>query len=308
MTGIRVWVLLASLFACPAVTAQDAPPPAGLSSISFQGVERKYLLRKPPAAKGAIPLIIALHGLNQTVEGVRRSLAIDALAERESFAVLYPMALGGRWSYDESRPVKLPEQGGLVDDVGFLNAILDQLIAEGGIDPSRIYAAGLSNGGLMAWTMACRMSERLAGVAALISGMLEHQVEQCKPKRLVPLVVIAGTEDWLQPYDGAITENFRLLSIPETLEFWRRQRGCVAYETTAVDPRDPSDPTRAVVMDWKDCKNPSALRFYRIEGGGHSLPSLEPVSQDKRSTHGGRHSHAIETADELWKFFQAQRL
>ena len=310
MTGIRLWVLLASLLASPvAVMAQDAAPsPAGLSTISFQGVEREYLLHKPPAQKGAVPLVIALHGLNQGVEGVRRSLAMEPLADRENFAVLYPMALKGNWSFDKSLPVRLPGKDERIDDVGFINAIVDKLVAEGSVDASRIYATGLSNGGLMAWTLACHMSERLAGVAPLISGMVDHQVEHCSPKRLVPLVVIAGTEDWMQPYDGAITEYFRLLSIPETLEFWRRQRGCRNYDMNMIDSREPSDQTRAMILDWTACRSPSPQRFYRIEGGGHSLPSLEPVSGSRRGPHGGSHSQTIETAEEIWKFFQAQRL
>lgn len=308
MTVIRVCILLASIFACVApAAAQDAPTPPSLSTLSFQGMERKYLLHRPASAKGAVPLVIGLHGLNQKAERVRQTWTMDAIAEREGFAVLYPEAVGGRWSYDESRPVKLHGSDTLVDDVGFINAVLDKLVAEGSTDASRIYAAGLSNGGLMAWTMACAMSDRLAGVAPLISGMLEHQVETCKPKRLVPLVVLAGTSDWMQPYDGAITANFRLLSIPESLEFWRRQRGCTNYEVDMLDPREPTDPTRAVVMAWTECKDPSPLRFYRIEGGGHALPTFE-VPDDKRNPHGGSFSQTIETAEELWTFFKAQRL
>jgi polyhydroxybutyrate depolymerase len=132
-------------------------------------------------------------------------------------------------------------------------------------------------------------------------------VERCKPKRLVPLVVLAGTADWMQPYDGAITAQFRLLSVPESLEFWRRQRGCTNYEVDMLPPHAPDDPTQAVVMDWTECKTQSPMRFYRIEGGGHALPTYEPAN-DKRKAHGGNFSQTLETAEELWKFFKAQRL
>lgn len=308
MTGIRGWILVAALMACSAdAMAQDTPPSPEMSTMSFQDLDRRYLLHRPASAKGAVPLVIGLHGLNQKAEWVRQTWTMDAIAEREGFAVLYPEAIGGRWAYDESRPVKPHGSDTLVDDVGFLNAILDKLLAEGVVDASRIYAAGLSNGGLMAWTMACAMSERLAGVAPLISGMLESQAERCKPKRLVPLVVLAGTADWMQPYDGAITAQFRLLSLPESLEFWRRQRGCTNYEVDMLPPHEPADPTQAVVVDWTDCKTQSPMRFYRIEGGGHALPTFEPAN-DKRKAHGGSFSQTIETAEELWKFFRAQRL
>lgn len=308
MTGIRLCILLALGLAGPvAAQAQDAAPTAGLSTMSFQDIDRQYLLHRPPSAKGAVPLVIGLHGLNQPVERVSQIWTMDTIAEREGFAVLYPEALGGRWSYDESRPVKPHGTDLLVDDVGFINAIIDKLVAEGSVDASRIYAAGVSNGGLMAWTMACRMSDRLAGVAPLISGMLDHQLQRCKPKRQVPLVVLAGTSDWMQPYDGAITAEFRLLSVPESLEFWRRQRECTNLDINMVEPHAPKDPTRAVIIDWTECKTASPLRFYRIEGGGHALPTFE-VSEEKRSPHGGSFSQTVETAEELWKFFKAQRL
>ena len=229
---------------------------------------------------------------------------MDAVADRERFAVLYPMALSGRWAYSDSRPVKLLNSDTQVDDIGFLNALLDKLIAERVVDASRIYVAGVSNGALMAWTLACHMADRLLGVAPIISGMTDRQVEQCQPNRLVPLIVVAGTDDRMQPYDGALGEGFRLLSIPETLEFWRRKRGCTKSAATDVPRREFSDPTRAVLVDWTECKDPSLQRFYRIEGGGHSLPSFAPLPEGKRRLHGGR-SQAIETAEDLWKFFLA---
>lgn len=75
---------------------------------------------------------------------------MDILADKEGFAVLYPMGLSGRWAYSDNRPVKLPDGDGQVDDIGFLNSVLDKLIAERVVDASRIYLAGFSSGALMA--------------------------------------------------------------------------------------------------------------------------------------------------------------
>ena len=88
--------------------------------------------------------------------------------------------------------------------MGFLRALIVKLVDDKVADPARIYVAGVSNGALMAWTLACGPSERLAGVAPLISGMSERQVEQCRPTRLVPLIIVAGPEDWIQPSDGGM--------------------------------------------------------------------------------------------------------
>lgn len=275
------------------------------STLPYQGVDRHYVLHVAPNQAGPRPLVVALHGLNESVEYLRGSWTMDAVADREGFDVVYPEAVGGRWAYMDTRPVRLPDGQTLVDDVGFLGALLDKLVADHVADPAHIYVAGVSNGALMAWTLACGMSDRLAGVAPLISGMMERQAGQCHPTRLVPLLVLAGTDDFTQTYDGLVTDAYRLMSVPETLEFWRRLRGCMGIGLQQLPPHDRHDPTAAVREDWTGCRDPAPQRFWRIEGGGHSLPSFAPYPDGKRPRrHGGR-SQTIETAEEVWAFFAA---
>lgn len=273
------------------------------ASLSFQGIDRPYLLHN--AAKGnPRPLVVALHAWDQPTDDLQQSWTMDAVAEREGFAVVYPRSLKGRWSYVETRSVRLPNGEGTVDDLGFLRALIDRLIEDKVADPGRIYVAGVSNGALMTWTLACGLADRLAGAAPLLSGMVQRQLEQCRPGRQLPLLVIAGTEDWTQPYDGWIVPGHRLLSIPESLEFWRRQRGCDWVERYFVPPHAPDDRTRAVRVDWTDCTDSAPMRFLRIEGGGHVLPSYVPLSDREKPGHGQR-SRTVETAEEIWRFFRS---
>jgi polyhydroxybutyrate depolymerase len=273
------------------------------ATLSFQGIDRHYLLHN--AAKGKpVPLVVALHAWDQPTDDLRQGWTMDAVAEREGFAVVYPRSLKGRWSYADTRSVALPDNAGTVDDLGFIRALIDRLIADRIADPARIYVAGVSNGALMAWTLACGLADRLAGVAPLLSGMIERQLEQCRPDRQLPLIVLAGTEDWTQPYDGWTVSGHRLLSIPESLEFWRRQRGCSWVERYFVPPHAPDDRTRAVRVDWTDCSEPAPMRFLRIEGGGHALPSHAPLSNQEKPGHSQR-SRTVETAEELWGFFRS---
>jgi polyhydroxybutyrate depolymerase len=269
----------------------------------YQGVERHYVLHTPPGRTGPSALVIALHGLNESVDALRHSWTLDAVADREGFDVVYPEGLTGRWAYADTRPVGLPDGQGLVDDFGFIGALLDKLVADHVADPARVYVVGVSNGALMAWTLACRMPERLAGVAPLISGMIERQAQQCHPARLAPLLVLAGTDDLSQDYDGAMADTYRLMSVPETLEFWRNLRGCRNMNWRQLPAHEADDPTAAVRVDWSECRDPSPQRFWRMEGAGHSLPSFAPLSErQKQRRHGGR-SQAIETAEEVWAFF-----
>jgi len=272
-------------------------------AFAYQGIERHYVLHAPPNQTGPAPLVIALHGLGESVDQLRRSWTLDSVADRDGFGIVYPEALTGRWAYVDTRPVGLPGGQGLVDDTGFIGALLDKLLADHVADPARVFVVGVSNGALMAWTLACHMPDRLAGVAPFISGMVERQAQQCSPSRLVPLMVLAGTEDLSQDYDGAMGENYRLMSVPETLEFWRYRRGCTGMNWQRLPPHTPEDPTAAVRVDWTGCTDPSPQRFWRIEGGGHSLPAFAPLSERERQRrHGGR-SQAIETAEEVSAFF-----
>ena len=285
------------MLAGPALADDDATLP-------FQGTLRHYRLHTPPNLTGPAPLVIALHGFGETVEQMQQSWTMDAVADRERFRVVYPAALVNRWSYTPTRPVTLPDGSGLVDDVGFIEALTDHLVAAGRADPSKVYVAGLSNGGLLTWTLLCSAPERFAAAASMITGMLEAQRETCHPSRQIPVVAIDGTDDPVQVYDGWLYQDYRLLSVAETMDFWRRLRGCSLQAGDLVPVHEKTDPTRALWVDWTECQDPAKLRLYRIEGGGHSLPSYAPIEPGMRIRHGGR-SQTIETAEVLWSFFNS---
>jgi polyhydroxybutyrate depolymerase len=273
-----------------------------IGTIVYQGIDRHYLLHRTPNQNGPVPVVVAVHGLGESIETMQRSWTMDAVADREGFDVLYPISVAGRWAYVDTRPVPLPN-GGNADDIGFILALLDKLAVEHVIDPAHVYVTGVSNGGLVAWTFACQAADRIAAVAPMVSGMLEPQMAQCHPKRLVPLLVVAGTGDWTQVYDGIPKPDYPLVSIPETLQFWRRLRGCTGMTHRELPAHDPDDPTAAVLVAWTGCKDPSPQLYYRIEGGGHSIPSYAPLAPHEKARHGGR-SRTFETAEVLWSFFQ----
>jgi polyhydroxybutyrate depolymerase len=295
---VRRWLtLFLLLLASPALADEDATLP-------FQGIARLYRLHVPPGLAAPAPLVIALHGLGETIEQVQESWTMDAVADRESFTVVYPHAVYDRWSYSPARPVTLPDGSGLVDDVGFIGALIDHLVATGRADPAKVYVAGLSNGGLMTWTLICAAPERFAAAAPMITGMLEAQRDACHPARQIPVVAIDGTDDYVQVYDGWLYKEYRLLGVADTMEFWRRLRGCTLQAGDYVPAHEKADLTRALWVDWTECQDPAKLRLYRVMGGGHSLPSYAPIEPAQRIRHGGR-SQSIETAETLWSFFKS---
>ena len=272
-------------------------------TFTHQGITRTATVHTPaelPAAPA--PVVVGLYGRGSTIEALRSSLHLDATADREHFVVVYPDAVNHDWSY--GRPIINPMpavNGEPADDVGFIRKIIDNLIETKRADPARIYVTGVSRGGLMTYTLACTLADRIAAAVATITGMTDHQREDCRPARPVPLMVIAGTMDRVQPYDGWLFPQGRLLSVPETLEYWRVQNGCTKLDEKDVPHREASDRTGVWLFRWTDCRDGARLQLYRINSGGHQVPSFTPNSEQEAKKM-GRRNRDIESADEIWAF------
>ena len=113
--------------------------------------------------------------------------------------------------------------------------------------------------------------------------------------------MVAGVNDPIQPYDGWLTELRRLLSIPETMEFWRQQHGCTGQTRKLLPHLNQADGTRVALWEWTGCKTPNAVKLYRVAGGGHQVPSFTPADPEW-VRQAGAQTRDIETIDEFWNF------
>jgi polyhydroxybutyrate depolymerase len=274
-------------------------------TIEHQGIPRQYLLHHPPANTSPRPLLIYLHGLRPASWQNHTQAEIGATADREGFVVVYPAAVEGRWNYTGQLSGKVKAGDQIADDVGFLAKLLDNLSAENIADPRRVYAIGEARGGLMAFELMCRLADRIAAAAPLITGMTEGQRDGCAPSWPVPVFAVNGTADPIQWYDGWLSPTGRLLSVPETMEFWRSQHGCTGQKATLLSHRVAADPTRIQLVEWTGCRAGDTVRLYRVEGGGHQVPSFTAASESW-VREAGRQNQDIETIDEFWNY--AKRL
>ncbi len=272
------------------------------------GIERSYELRLPPGeSRSPRPLVLSLHGLSRSPDpliGHRAWLPMDSIADREGFVIAYPVAVEGRWSFWPGTGVVQPD-GTEVDDVGFVLALLDTLVADGTADPRRLYAVGISRGAMLSWVLGCRLSDRLAAIAPLSSPAREALLAGCAPKMPPAVMAIAGVADPVQLYDGWLDPPplGRLLSMPETMELWRRLHGCTGQSFEALPHRDRADPTRIGRITWTGCASGLPVLLYRVIGGGHQPPSFTPNSDAERARF-GRRANDMETGEEVWRFFQ----
>lgn len=302
---VPLLILLPIMFSRAA--AQPSSDRAG--AIQWQGVERHYVLHRSSGNAGSEPLVIALHGFGQDIESLRHWLAMDAVADQNGFTVVYPEAIGLKWSYWQGGGVVLPNsRDEEVDDVGFIAAVVDTLVKDGVVNPDRVYLTGISRGALMSWTLVCERADLFRAIAPLSSAMTAWHQSHCNPSRLVPVIAVDGTSDPVQAYDGFLFTSRsppvpRLLSVPETMSFWWQLHGCTGERIAALPHAKGADPTQIMLYEWTGCARGGGVTLYRVNNGGHMPPSLSDEDYDKKQF--GLRNHDVETAALIWKAFSA---
>ena len=278
--------------------------PAGTTPgrLSFAGRERTFRVHVPAGDHGEkpLPVVVMLHGGGGSGEQLQtQSARMDPIAEREGFITVYPDGTGVLRTWN----------GGLccgravaddVDDVGFIAALLDHLEAELCIDRRRVFAMGMSNGGLLSHRLACELSTRIAAVAP-VAGTLG--IPNCAPARPVPVLHIHGTEDGHVPWNGGPgcgPSGADFWSVPQTMDVWRSLNGCGAATSVYFEQGDGR------CTAYASCQAPLVL--CAVEGGGHSWPGgvgKEPVVDCAAD---GFQSRSFIASEVAWRFFQANPL
>src|SRR5215469_5216733 len=206
--------------------------------INVGGTARTFIAQLP--ANKPAPLVIVLHGSAQTGEDVATRTSWPQVAKREKFGVVFPDGINRSWADlrpFETRSLRTPPEG--TDDVAFISKLVEKYVGDGTADPKRIYVTGISNGGAMAMTMACKRADLFAGAASVIFNFTDESAEACQPSRPVPMLMMNGTADPLIPYDGGRgTSRFAIdgyWSTEKTLDFWRHVDGCEEQDAASTD-------------------------------------------------------------------------
>ena len=293
-----VILLIGGLFWLTASVVTLAAPVS--ETLKSGGDLRNYWLVSPEGIDRAkpAPLLLVLHGSAGSGEDMMKvtQRGFERLADKEKFVLVYPDALERRWN----------DQGGAVDDVGFLLTIVDKLVADGLVDKTRVYVTGISNGGMMAQRLACEQADRIAGIATVAGGLPEPLQATCKPTRPLPVLVIHGTEDPIVPWAGGAVAGFedfgKVLSARETAKFWAANNRCGDGGVIATEPdRDPKDGTRVKMEVFASCPAGAAVKLAAIEGGGHTWPGGYQYLPERFI---GKTSQDVDANTLIWNFFK----
>jgi len=173
--------------------------------------------------------------------------------------------------------------------------LIDTLTAAYNVDPTRIYAKGLSNGGGMTFVLSCTLSDRIAAVG-VVAPALFLPGSWCTDQRAVPMMAFHGTADRLTPYHGGLSwvaPDKRFSDIPTWVADWARRNRCAP---TPVETEVAPDVTRRA---YAHCADHADVVLYTVEGGGHTWPGGEPLPEWLA----GPTSRSIDATRLMWTFF-----
>jgi polyhydroxybutyrate depolymerase len=264
--------------------------------------DRSYLVHIPAnGVAGPTPIVLAFHGATSNARLMRSFCGLSEKAEQAGFVAVYPNGTGHTENV-------LSWNGGAccgyakyynVDDVAYVRALLDDLATVVDVDPRRVYAAGMSNGAMMAYRLAAECADRFAAIAAVAGPM---GIDDPRPSRPVPVLHIHGTDDLFAPYEGGVGRRsafgtpFR--SVADTIAEWVRVNGCDPTPTVVNDPPTVDDGTRIVRQLYR---GPAEVVLITVEGGGHTWPGRPPFPELL-----GISTANLVANDVIWEFFAKQ--
>ena len=296
-------LLVAAVAACVcAPAAAQGQEPGGQKTLLHGGMERSYVVRMTRgAAPGQrLPLVLVLHGGGGNAASAEAMTGFTAKAASEGFIVVYPEGSGRlkdrllTWNAGHCCAYAMQRR---VDDVGFVNALLDQLIKDYPVDPRRIYATGMSNGAMMSHRLGRELSGRFAAIAPVMGALFGD--EQLPPAPVAALM-LNGMLDKSVPYQGGapggrFTESWDGVPVRPALDqagFWARANGC----NPVPDVQDRA----ALVWSRFRCPAGRAVEALLIKDNGHAWPGGQAGSR-----RGDAPSASLQATDVIWEFFKA---
>ena len=268
-------------------------------SVDVQHLVRDYLLHVPAEMPGnrPAPLVVVFHGGGGHGWNMPGFTRFDELADEQGFLVAYPDSLKGHWNDGRGQSD--------ADDIGFARALIDAIAERHAIDPRRIYATGISNGGFFANRLACDLADRIAAIASVAATMPRPLDTTCKPSRPISVLYIQGTEDPLVPIGGGRVgfgigqgrgEN---LSLNDSAQFWREHDAISSPPSVDDLPDRVDDGTHIHRKAWVGSQ--AEVIVFTIEGGGHTWPG-GPQYLPKWIV--GRTSQNLDATRTIWEFFK----
>jgi polyhydroxybutyrate depolymerase len=278
LVGLLV-ALLGYFVYTPAPQSPQLSGTLNKASLEVGGLMRSYRTYVPKGLPQGAPLVLVMHGSGEGTQGIRKGTgyAFERLADLHGFALAYPKSYASDWN--DCSVVGDKELGGVrADDAAYLAAMVDKLVGELRVDPSRVFATGVSSGGSMAIRLALEQPSRYRAVAAVVANIPAPQNFQCKPAaQATSVMIMNGTEDPLVPYAGGEINLLGLFykggpiissrASAQYLAHWAHLAGAPLTSEKTV-----ADGVRVERNRWPPGGAKTEIELVTIHGGGHGLP------------------------------------
>ncbi|MEM1440894.1 MAG: hypothetical protein AAGF67_01030 [Verrucomicrobiota bacterium] len=300
-------------------TMPESEDSAGLSTgeqtrnLMVDGSMRRYDVYVPRNydEKESSSVIIAFHGGGGNPDTMIRISQLNKKSEEAGFLVVYPYGSGLApdkmltFNGGECCGYAMHEE---VDEIAFLNAMLDDLSKVAKVDEGAVFATGLSNGAIMSYRAAAELAERIAAIAP-VGGPL--MLESISPSQPVAVMHFHGTADKFAPFEGGYGENSRggpgvtdFRSVEYSLQAWIDANDCEANPTIEKLPDTTEDGMSSIRKTWSSTANETEVVLIEIEGGGHTWPGVTPP---QAASFLGASTKDFSANDLMWDFFQKHR-
>ena len=278
--------------------------------VDVAGRPREALVDVPDTLERAVPLLLMFHGAGATAELARTNTGWGATARRAGFIAMFPEGTRRApskpasfrenpqaWN-DGSGRGHVPHSG--VDDVALASALIEAAADRWPIDRTRVYATGFSNGAALVFRLAADLGDRLAAVAP-VAGHL--WLADPRPARPVPLLLISGAADPLNPLDGGTVETpwGRTEEHPPMRDSARRWAAAIGCHP---EPADISAQPGVTTLRWSGPRG-AEVQFSVIDGLGHAWPGGRRLLPEWV---GGPSSDLVDGAATIWRFLSGHHL
>jgi len=297
-------------------------------TLEHQGQTRKYRVHRGAAATERPPVVLVFHGGGGDVESMVQMSDMDRVADARGFLAVYPAGTGRfedrflTWNAGSCCGSAHQEN---VDDVGFVNALIDDLVKRYDIDLQRVYATGHSNGAQMSYRLACELADRIAAIAPNAS---QSVFAGCHPSRQVPVLHFHGSADRCAKFEGGTCGGcfqrvFQAMGLPSKEKTW----ACAAVEPALMQVAERNGCTIETTSllekgamhcrAFKGCAAETHLCIGKGAGhtcpGSHHRPDFCRRRPDGRlcaawSGETGATNHDVDASDMMWEFFSRHPL